>query len=179
MIDVLSIVQLILRDAGFNTSSLSVDRYPGVLFEDDAVVGFAVVFPDSQELLSKWKAIEFAFLTRHAHSLQKAGEKAWNVYTVLLSQEAADSAVERQVRWVEEDLDRTRKITASGIETREDLVTALLPLLPIQYRPSLGKENIGERLKQRIGLIAPEITEVALDVKVPPEEVVRLMGERK
>jgi hypothetical protein len=179
VIDVLSMMQLILRDAGFNTSSLTIERSPGVLFEDDAVVGFGYVFQNSYDLLSKWKGIESAFLLRHSHSLRQAGEKAWNVYAVLLSQKAAEPSVERQVRWIEEDLDRTRKITASGIETREDLITALLPLLPIQYRPSLGKENVGERLKHRISLIAPHVAEVALDTKVPPEEVVRLMGELK
>jgi hypothetical protein len=55
-------------------------------------------------------------------------------------------------------------------------VTALLPILPIQYRPRLEGEDLTDRLKRRIATIAPAVVEVALDEDVAPAEVVRLLG---
>lgn len=178
MIDVLSMMQVVLRDAGFVTSAATVEKVSGVCFEDDAVVGFGCAFNDSSELLRDWKGIETSFLMRHSQNLRGAGEKAWNVYVVLLSSDVPESAIGRQVRWIEEDLERTRKITASGVATREDLVMALLPLLPIQYQPALTTENTAERLKRRISFIAPRASDLALDDAVEPAEIVRLLGER-
>jgi hypothetical protein len=177
MIDTLSMMQVILRDAGFVTSAATVEQVTGVCFEDDAVVGFGCVFNECSALLNGWKGIETSFLTRHSQSLRRAGEKAWNVYVVLLSPQVVESTVERQIRWIEEDLDRTRKITACGVTTREDLVTALLPLLPIQSQPALATENTAERLKRRISFIAPRVSDLALDDTVSPAELVRLLGE--
>lgn len=178
MIDVLSMMQIVLRDAGFTTTPVTVDHTSGICFEDDAVVGFGCAFEKSSELLSSWRAIETAFLMRHSQSLRSAGEKAWNVYVVLLSSQLGDSTTVRQVRWIEEDLERTRKITACGVNTREDLTIALLPLLPIQYQPVLAAENNAQRLERRLALIVPNTASRVLDDSVKPSEVIRLLGER-
>ena len=55
-------------------------------------------------------------------------------------------------------------------------MTALLPVLPIQYRPRLEEEDLTDRLKERIASIAPAAANVALDDNVPPADVVRLLG---
>lgn len=177
MIDVLSTMQGVLREAGYTTRLTSIDRSSVVCFEDDALTGFGRIFEDPRGLLTQWKALETVLLTRYAPSLRAGGEKAWNVYCVFLCSSAGDPTENRQVRWIEEDLNRTRKVASCGIASREDLVRALLPVLPLQYQPVLGAEDVTERLRTRILTIAPRASDVILDDSVSPAEVIRLLGE--
>lgn len=177
MINLLSTMQVLLREAGFNTRLTSIDRYSVVCFEDDTLMGFGWIFDNSDELLSRWKAAEMSILTRYAPGFRVAGEKAWNVYSVFLCSLGAGPSQNRQVRWIEEDLERTRKIAACGLASREDLIRALLPILPLQYQPTLRTEDVTDRLQRRIRTIAPKASDVALDETVAPAEVVRLLGE--
>jgi hypothetical protein len=132
----------------------------------------------SDSSLCGWRELETKLLTGHAPSLQKAGEKTWNVYSVFFSSAGTDQTQLREIRWIEEDLERTRKIAACGLTSREDIVTALLPLLPIQRQPLLDSEDfdITQRLKKRIASIAPDAANAVLDKTVTPAEVVRLLG---
>ncbi|MDO8354959.1 MAG: hypothetical protein Q7U76_01025 [Nitrospirota bacterium] len=176
MIDVLSTLQVVLREAGFTTRLTSIERSSIVCFEDDALLGFGCIFEDPSSLLERWKSMEIAFLKRYAPSVRAAGEKAWNVYCLFLCGVAADPTQSRQVRWVEEDLERTRKIAACGLVSRDELLRALLPILPLQYQPALRAEDVTERLQMRIRTIAPIAPHVVLDQFVSPTEVVRLLG---
>lgn len=176
MIDVLSTMQVVLREASFTTRLASLDRSPIVCFEDDVLTGFGCVFEDPESLLTQWKATEMSLLTRFAPSLRSAGEKAWNVYCIFLCSRAADPIQNRLVRWVEEDLNRTRKVAACGLGSRDDLVRALLPILPLQHQPVLRAEDLTKRLRTRIRTIAPKAFAVVLDESVSPAEVVRLLG---
>jgi hypothetical protein len=176
MIDLLSTMQVVLREAGFTTRLTSIDRSPVVCFEDDALMGFGSVLSNPGELLEQWKATEMSLLTRYALDFRAAGEKAWNVYCVFLCGASADPSQSRQVRRIEEDLERTRKIAACGLASREDLVRVLLPVLPLQYQPALRAEDVTERLQRRIRTISPRASDVALDEAVPAAEVVRLLG---
>lgn len=178
MIDVFSAMQGILRDAGFTTSLTSVDRSSVVYFEDNAVVGFGCLFESPAELIAQWKPRETSLLMRSSGRLRAAGEKAWNVYSLFLCASAADSTQRREVCWIEEDLERTRKVAACGISNREELVRALLPVLPLQYQPVIRPEDATVRLERRIHSIAPRASSVALDDSVPLAEVVRLFGEK-
>jgi hypothetical protein len=177
MIDVLSTLQVVLREAGFSTRLTSIDRSSIVCFEDDTLLGFGFIFEDPVSLLELWKIREMVLLKRYAPSVRAAGEKAWNVYCLFLCGAAADPIQNRQVRWVEEDLERTRKVAACGLASREDLLRALLPVLPLQYQPVLRAEDVTERLQTRIRTIAPTAPHVVLDQSVSPAEVVRLLGE--
>jgi hypothetical protein len=176
MIDILSTMQVVLQEANFTTYLASLNRSPVVHFEDDTLMGFGCVFDEPDDLLRRWKTSETSLLTRYAPTLQLAGDKAWNVYSVFLCRPAADPLQNRQVRWIEEDLERTRKIAACSISTREDLMRALLPILPLQYQPVLRVEDVTERLKRRILNIAPKAANVALDESIPVAEIVRLLG---
>ncbi len=176
MIDVFSTMQVVLQEAGFRTHLTSVDKTSIVCFEDDVVTGFGCVFQEPGRLLTRWKATETSLLRRYASSLSAAGEKAWNVYCVFLCSSAADSSHSREVRWIEEDLDRTRKVAACGLGSREDLVRALLPVLPLQYQPVLRAEDATDRLRTRIRTIAPRASDVVLDESVSPAEVIRSLG---
>jgi hypothetical protein len=176
MIDVLSIVQLILDEAGFATHLTLVDENSIVCFEDDILTGFTCIFENPKTLLARWKALERSLLMRYAPSIRASGEKAWNVYCVFLSSLPANPEDKRQVRWIEEDLERTRKITGCGLVSREDVVRCLLPVLPIQYQPAIRAEDVTERLLARIQNIVPKVSEVVLDESITPLEVVRLLG---
>lgn len=178
MTDLKSPVQALLQEAGYQTWLAPAEGFAAIAFEDDAVMGFVFIFDDVQTLLRLWRDAETMLLTKHALSLQKAGEKTWNIYSVFLSSGRANDVELRAVRWIEEDLERTRKIAACGLIGRDDVAKALLPLLPLQYQPLMDAENLDltERLRKRIASIAPNAMSAALDEKVSPAEVVRLLG---
>lgn len=178
MIDLFSAMQVVLQEAGFNTRLTSIERSPVVCFEDDTLVGFGYVFENPVALLERWKTVEMTIIKRFSPNFRNAGEKAWNVYCLFLCGATADLMQSREVRWIEEDLERTRKIAACGVTSREELLIALLPVLPLQYQPALRPENVTERLENRIRNIAPIAFDVVLDQSVHPAEVVKLLGER-
>jgi hypothetical protein len=177
MIDMISTVQIVLREAGFSTRLLAVERITVVCFEDDALVGFCSAFDSIQELLRDWRAREMSILRRFSTNFHAAGDKAWNVYSAFLCSASPDSETGRKVRWIEEDLERTRKIAACGVASHDDVVHAFLPVLPLQYQPALLSQDTTERLQKRIGLIAPSAVKSALDPNMPESEVVRQIGE--
>ena len=176
MIDLLSTLQVLLKEAGFTTRLTSLDRSSIVCFEDEALMGFGCIFEDPVGLLTRWKTTEMSLLKRYAPNFRAAGEKAWNVYCLFFCGAVGDPIQSREVRWIEEDLNRTRKIAACGLASREDLKRALLPILPLQYQPVLRPEDVTERLKTRIRAIAPRASKVVLDESVSEVEVVRILG---
>jgi hypothetical protein len=178
MTDLKPMLQAMLQDAGYHTWLVALDKYEVIAFEDDATMGFAIIFETGSELLKQWQNLETKFLMNFSPALKKAGEKTWNVYSVFLCLDGAIEDEARAIRWIEEDLQRTRKITGTVPNGRTDLVTALLPLLPIQYQPRLDAVDfdLKLRLKRRIGSIAPAAEQAALDKGVAATEVVRLLG---
>lgn len=178
MIDLLSTCQMLLKDANFNVRLSNVGGASVVCFEDGALIGFCCQFENPEILLDKWKSTEQEILVRFAPNFRSAGDKAWNVYCVFLSPAIASDAQKREVSWIEEDLDRTRKIAACGVSSREQVIRALLPILPIQHQATLLDAEVTERLKRRISDISPNAVHVALEPSVAPAEVVRRLGER-
>ena len=173
--DLTSSVQATLNSAGYQTGLSELERLVSVWFEDESIMGFVSVFTDVASLLKRWRPMETAFLNRHVAGLKASHDKSWNVYGVFLSAGVADTFQARKVRWIEEDLERTRKLAATGITTREELIGALLPILPLQYQPRLEVEDVALRLRRRLAAIAPSATDVALEENVPAEDVIRLL----
>lgn len=178
MTDLRSPVQMVLQDAGYETWLSSVSGETVIVFEDDTVMGFVCTFDDAASMLERWRNMETALLTAHAPALQRGGDKTWNVYCVFLCSAVPDKTQIREVRWIEEDLERTRKIAACALTNREQVANALLPLLPIQYQPVLDSEefDLTHRLKRRITDIAPAATNAALDDAISANEIVRMLG---
>lgn len=178
MIDPKPTLQALLQDAGYETWLVAIDRSEIVAFEDDSVMGFACIFETAETLLREWAVLETQFLKNFSPALKRGGEKTWNVYSVFLCAENASADESRAIRWIEENLERTRKVTGIVANGRGDLITALLPLLPIQYQPRLDSEDfdLTQRLGTRIASIAPLAERAALDTDVPASEVVRLLG---
>lgn len=178
MIDLVSALQVILQAASYRTRLMELETFSVVCFEDDAIMGFACLFEVPATLLQRWRSIETALLARFAPSLREAGDKSWNVYCAFLSGAPVDAMQAREVKRIEEDIERTRKIAACNLISREDLIRAFLPILPLQYQPIIDAEEIGDRLRRRIETIAPGAVALVLDESVPPIEVVRLLGDR-
>lgn len=178
MTELRSPVQVVLQNAGYETWLSSVSDETVIVFEDDAVMGFVCLFDDVGVLLRRWREMETSLLTACAPALQRGGAKTWNVYCAFLCSAAPDKTQAREVRWIEEDLERTRKIAACGLTNREEVTNALLPLLPIQYQPVLDSEefDLTQRLKKRISDIAPAAANAALDNGIPATEVARILG---
>jgi hypothetical protein len=177
MIDVLSTTQLILRDAGYTTRIVVTERSKVLYFEDATLMGFGCEFDTPVTLLEQWRAIEMTLLVRNALSLRAAGDKAWNVYLLLFTASAGNDTENRAIRWIEENLERTRKLAACGLGTREDVTRALLPILPIQQQPLLQQGDFTERLQRRVRSIAPRAAGVVFNDSVSPDEVVQLLGD--
>lgn len=76
MIDLLSAMQVVLQEAGFNTRLTSIERSSIVCFEDDTLVGFGYVFDNPVALLERWKTVEMTIIKRFAPNFRIAGEKA-------------------------------------------------------------------------------------------------------
>jgi len=180
MTDLRSQAQILLQEAEYDTWLTAVNNFTLIGFENDTVMGFVSIFDGVDSLLERWQSTESAALLMHAPSLQKAGEKTWNVYSVFLTSVSGSDVQERKVRWIEEDLERTRKIAACGVNDRSSLITALLPLLPLQYQPTLDSEqfDVTQRLGKRVSDIAPAASTAVLDEKVSPTEVVRLLASK-
>lgn len=178
MIDLLSTAQVILKDAGYTVRLSAIQSRTLICFEDTAVLGFCSIFVSPEELIKKWTSYENEIISRFAANFRAAGDKAWNVYSIFLTDAVATDVDRRMIGKIEENLERTRKLAASGISSREELMGVLLPLLSVQFQPKLPDGDITARLKRRIGEIAPNVRDIALDNTVPIVDVVSLLGGR-
>jgi hypothetical protein len=142
-------------------------------------MGFVSAFDSPRQMVDGWREVEATMLARYAPQFREAGDKAWNVYSVFVTEAGASEKERREVRWIEEDLERTRKITGTNVVTRDDVVKALLPLLPIVAKPLLAPEDSRQRLLRRIEVIAPRVRDVALDDSIYPKEVAALLRSEK
>lgn len=179
MSDVQSMAQGVLQQAGYRTWLVAIEKRPAMCFEDESVMGFICVFDGAAALLRDWRELEIGFLRHHGDRIRNAGDKAWNIYSVFLSSGLAAAVESPEIRLIEEDLERTRKIAATGITHREALVSAVLPLLPLQYQPILDPEDVTERFRRRLLTIAPLAADALLDESVTPREVARRLGDAK
>lgn len=179
MTEILSTVQVILQSANYRSWDVTGSNFKTVGFEDAATMGFVCVFPSPRQMIEGWREAEARMLARYATQFSAAGEKAWNVYSVFITEVRASEEERREVRWIEEDLERTRKITGTGVITRDDVIKALLPLLPIMAKPLLVPEDSKQRLQRRIEVIAPRVLDFVLDDAVSPNDVAVLLRSKR
>ena len=178
MIDLLTSSLTLLRENRFATRLSQLGKNIVVTFEDDSLLGFVFIFEAPDDLIEGWRLAETTFLRAEATRFRAAGEKAWNVYCVVLCGNAGDAQQVRQIGWIEEDLERTRKIAACNITSRAELAQALLPLLTLQQRPLLQSETFEARLHRRVSKIAPRAADAVMNVAVNATEVARQLREQ-
>lgn len=119
----------VLRNAAFKTAH---DRHHEnvVAFEDDVVVGFVAIHNDVGSIIERWRKQQDDFLARNATFLRRDPRKAWNVYSVFLT-EAPSAERGWDLFSIEADFNGTRKIARCGLLNRSDVVRALSSILPL------------------------------------------------
>jgi hypothetical protein len=125
------------------------------VFEDQSLLGFVCVCVSVKHILDTWKQVQDSFLSNLATQLSRDPTKAWNTYSVFLTEGKAIKEDHSHLTTIEEDLRGTRKIVGYGILTRTDLENVLMPLLPIRHKVFLATQDYIERLKTRIEI--PEL----------------------
>ena len=101
--------EIVLRDAGYDTWTSETSLAPVVCFENAALIGFLHVFTSANALLADWESRQRSALARYAAALRSVGAKAWNVYSLFLTEDS-DGSVYRQIERIEENFSLTRKI---------------------------------------------------------------------
>jgi hypothetical protein len=160
---ILSAVQEQLVAGGYAVTTAASQDGPVVLFENDFVLGFVLVFPDAATLLETWPASSQRVLHAAQFALRRAERKAWNVYLVLLTEAAADYGQNILLGSIEEDLIGTRKIARARIADSEDIRGALLPLLAIQNAPRLDAVDMPAEIKLRTTELPSELVDAFLN----------------
>lgn len=166
--------EILLRSVGYETKPWQGGPVPAVCFESQDVIGFLHVFGSADGLLSGWEAAQRVALVRHAAMLRSAGMKTWNVYSVFVTNRA-DPTLSRRIERIEEDFALARKIARAGLETVEDLASALMPLLPLTTARSLMEDNYSDRLRSRLKDLPQDGVRAFLG-SVPAVEVARILG---
>ena len=170
--DVYRQAESLLRKAGYRTSHGTPSPDLVLVFEDDLVVGFLQVFDTASRLLAQWRGAERANLLRFAPQLRNSPEKAWNVYSIFLSEDSATEQESPEVDRIEEDFASTRKIVRVGVSTIADLERALLPVLPLRALTTLTPEDYETRLRDRLRFL-PENALRALFALRDPDEIAK------
>jgi hypothetical protein len=174
---ILDEAEVILRSDNFSTTRVPHDAT--FAFEDDNVFGFVIEYADAVKLLSDWEVDQSKLLERFAPVLRNSGPKAWNVYTVMLTEGVAtDKDATFALESIEENLRHTRKIPRQGVRTPADVKAALAPLLSIALQGNLAAESFEVRLARKLE------AEIGVDAAKSflgdgdEETVARLLGER-
>ena len=147
----------LLVNSGYSVGELHVGDRNVVIFENATVLGFALLYKDSLELLENWRVHSDLVLRETQFSLRQAGEKAWNTYTVFLSEDRANPHDRAKLQGIEEDLVGTRKIARAGVKDAEELRLALLPLMGIQNAPRLEPIDMVKEIRLRTSELPDEL----------------------
>ena len=124
-------VERCLRTEGYRIQT-SAERPSTIYFEDYSLFGFCTVYESAGSLLEGWNRNQDEFLKKNAPFLRHADRKAWNCYTVHLTQARPTDAESQALFGIEEDFASTRKIARANLATEIDVQCALYPLIPIQ-----------------------------------------------
>lgn len=168
--------EITLRNSGYETRALTGDPPAVICFENLAIIGFVYVFNSVEELLMTWESAQQAVLSRHGAAFRAAGEKAWNVYTILLCAETAPKR-RRAVERIEENFELTRKIVRTGVRTPEDVERAVRPLTTIRAQPVLSHADFQTRLSSRLSDTSSDVL-AAFFGSVPANELAEMLTEK-
>lgn len=176
MMDIYIQSEILLRDAQYDTWTWTGPSGPVTCFENAALMGFVHVFDTADALLGLWEERQQLALARHATFLRSAGAKAWNVYSLFLTEDLGARSG-REIERIEENFSLTRKIARASIRTADDIEMALLPLLSIRSKPQLGAANFETRLRTRLKEISPDGVTAFLN-EATPADVARILGTK-
>jgi len=175
LMDITTQAEVLLRVAGYETWTWAGSNPAVICFENSALIGFVHFFPSANELLERWHEAQNNVLAPHSHALRAAGAKAWNVYSVFLTEEK-EPILQREIERIEEDFSLTRKIARSGVRTHEELERALLPLSVVHSQPLISESDFEDRLRLRLKDVPPEVM-VAFLSSTSADDVARILVE--
>lgn len=168
--------EIVLRGGGYETWAWTGVSPAVTCFENAAVIGFVHVFSSADELLAGWEVAQQVVLSQHSGALRAAGAKAWNVYSVFLTEEEAPTE-QRAVERIEENFALTRKIARAGVRTPEDVESALLSLTAVKAQPTLSDADFQNRLRERLKGVAVDVLQAFLGT-TSAEEVAKILAEK-
>ena len=146
----------ILVAAGYAVERISAPKREALAFENSVCLGFVFAYDTTDQLLREGADDSKVVIGRYGLSLRRAGEKAWNVYVVLISGGPKNEALQASLTELEEDLVGTRKIARDGISSTADLRSAFLALLPIQSAPKLEAVDMPSEIRMRASDVDPK-----------------------
>jgi hypothetical protein len=150
-LNIISEVSVILDQAGYKTKYAD-DNSDVLYFEDESLLGFVAVYPTIDELIANWKNHQDAFLIVNADKLRASVEKTWNAYSIYLTQDSGKEVSLKELLNIEENFSGTRKIARNDINTKDDIIQALLHILPIKKINIIQSQDFIKRLKDRVKL---------------------------
>ncbi|MFA3919129.1 hypothetical protein [Ruegeria hyattellae] len=159
MTDIIEMAKQQLVDGGYSVKTTDDNDGPVLLFENDAVLGFVLCFPDAGIMLERWKEISQRIFTCEQFALRRAESKAWNAYLVLLTSTPGDYGENIMLGGIEEDLVGTRKIARAGVADAGDVCSALLPLLAIRNAPRLNALDMSAEIRLRTTELPRDLVE--------------------
>jgi hypothetical protein len=168
-------VESILRAAGFRTAR-GRDLEGTVVFEDDTILGFVAIHPSAEDMTTRWKTLQDDFLRRNAAQLRRDPLKAWNTYSVFLTDAAVDD-LSFMTLDIEADVQATRKIVRGGVVTRNEVQNALAPVLPLQVAPAMRTDSADAALNEKLDEEQRALFEMASDRDISDVRIVTWLLE--
>ena len=159
MNDTEATVRQLLVNEGYSIGELHVGDCRVVIFENATVFGFVFLYSDSTSLLERWQSNSEQVLREMQFRLRQAGEKAWNTYAVLLSDNRTSRHDGVKLQAIEENLVGTRKIARTGVKDTDVLRLALLPLLGIQNAPKLEPIDMADEIRIRTSELPDDLVD--------------------
>lgn len=155
--DPLTKAQTELSRAGYETWQKP-EETAQVYFEDLSVFGMVATYASVQDLINEHEDRQDQFLRANENAIRAAGnqEKVWNAYTVHLTvgdfskNDIERAKQENELFRIEENFRGTRKIARAIVTDDEDIINALLPLLPIRRKPRLAAEDYRQQLEHEL-----------------------------
>lgn len=141
----------LLDASGFRTA-LGKTSPNAVYFESEIIIGAVFIHSTLSDLIVRWEELQDRFLGSHSGELRTDPVKAWNIYTVHLTPDRGLPSQRTDAFDIEQNFRGTRKLVRAGVLNRTDLRDALLSLLPLQHRTTLSRNNLPDRLKERLVL---------------------------
>ena len=156
----------LLDAAGYNTALTAEKDW--LIFEDEALCGFVCVAPNAEEIVATWEKCQDSFLVRNAPRLRLCPEKAWNAYSVFLTESVCPPALKSTLLKIEEDFRGTRKIVQTEISSSDELYASLFPLLPIKNLVSLVEVDSQSRIESRLSFLKSGEREALKQKEIDP-----------
>lgn len=119
-----------------------------IYFEDESLLGFISTYDKLEVIIENWNDHQNRFLNLNANKLRNDPTKAWNIYSIYLTQDAGEIRLQEKIVEIEESFVGSRKIIGFGIQTKDDLVRTLLPLISIQKVLSIQTDDFNFNFKK-------------------------------